>query len=287
MANIGYMQDQFESQKNMKAGSYTLLICGSLLVIFLFARWSMPLIQLPVPDEGIEVNLGNSEQGFGDDQPLLPGKPSPSDAQAYTPPKVVSQANDEVKDVETNDKDEEAPPLKKVAVVKPDAKKIAEKDIAKTTPKKVTQPVSNPTPAPPKPKAVFKGVNGDGTGGNDADTYKKGGNQGVAGGNGDQGVPGGDPNGKSYTGTPKNFGVKVLSIPNQSFEDDFDKDAKVAMDIEVNEAGKVTSANYQARGSTTSDQKYKEIARRAAFQLKLGASPGGQKGTVVFNFKVR
>ena len=34
MANIGYMQDQFESQKNMKAGSYTLLICGSLLVIF-------------------------------------------------------------------------------------------------------------------------------------------------------------------------------------------------------------------------------------------------------------
>ena len=82
--------------------------------------------------------------------------------------------------------------------------------------------------------------------------------------------------------------MKVLSIPNQSFEDDFNRDAKVAMDIVVDGNGKVTSATYQPRGSSTSDRKYIDIAKRSAFQLKtFGASEGGQKGTVVFNFKVK
>lgn len=130
-------------------------------------------------------------------------------------------------------------------------------------------------------------VGGNGNGGNGADTYKPGGNEGVAGGSGDQGRPGGDPNGRNYSGTPKNFGVKVLSIPNQTFEDDFNQNAKVAMDIVVGENGKVSSATYQPKGSTTSDRKYVDIARRSAFQLKLGSVDGGQKGTVIFNFKVR
>jgi hypothetical protein len=79
----------------------------------------------------------------------------------------------------------------------------------------------------------------------------------------------------------------VLSIPNQTFEDDFNQNAKVAMDIVVDDNGKVTSATFQQRGSTTSDRKYVEIARRSAFQLKMGTVDGGQKGTVIFNFKVR
>jgi len=68
MANIGYMQDQFESQKNVKAGTYTLLICGALLCVLLFIRWSLPALPPPPVDEGIEVNLGNSDMGLGDDQ---------------------------------------------------------------------------------------------------------------------------------------------------------------------------------------------------------------------------
>src|ERR1700704_3614381 len=105
MTNIGYMQDQFESQKNMKAGSYTLLICAGLLAILLFVRWTLPALPPPSLDEGIEVNLGNSDKGLGEDQPFLLGHPSPNDQQSYTPPKTIAQVVEPVKDIETNDKE--------------------------------------------------------------------------------------------------------------------------------------------------------------------------------------
>ena len=63
---------------------------------------------------------------------------------------------------------------KQPPVTKPEAKKIPDKDLTVKTPRKTVQPAVNPTPAPPKPKAVFHGVNGDGTGGNDADHFKAG-----------------------------------------------------------------------------------------------------------------
>ncbi len=181
------MEDNFESRKNIQASGYTAMVCVLLLIVFLYVRWTLPNIPPPPEEEGIEVNLGNSDQGFGDDQPFLPGKPSPSDNQSYTPPVKINTPAEEIKDFETDDKDEEAPAVIKPPVTKPNATKIPEKEIVKTVPVKKPQ-VSNdpPAPVPPKPKAVFKGVNGTGTGGNEADTYKKGGNQGIAGGRGDQ-----------------------------------------------------------------------------------------------------
>jgi hypothetical protein len=127
-------------------------------------------------EEGMEVNLGNSEQGLGEDQPFLPGKPAPSDAQAYTPPPKAEPVKEEdVKDIATDDKHEDAPEIKKPPVVKPkpEATKVPEKQIVKTIPVKNPEPVTNPTPPAPKPKAVFKGVNGTGTGGNESDDLKK------------------------------------------------------------------------------------------------------------------
>ncbi len=295
MANIGYMQDQFESQKNIKAGSYTALITACLLAIFLFVRWTLPALEAPRLDEGIEVNLGNSDAGLGEDQPLNPGQPSRQDQQQYTPPKVVAQENNDVKDVEANDDDKDAAEIKKPPVTKPDAKKLPEKDVVKNT-KKPVVPVENPTPAPPKPKAVFKGVNGTGTGGNEADSYKKGGNQGIAGGNGDQGKPGGDPDSKNYTGNGGrgNSGVSIsrgLQGRNMtrfpSFQDEFNENAKVAVDIRVDGQGNVVSALYQVRGSTTADASMKEIAIRKAMQIKFNANGAESSGTIIFNFRLR
>lgn len=297
MANITPMQhEQFESKKNLQAGGYTAVICILMLVIFLFVRWTLPTPPVMPQDEGIEVNLGNSDQGLGEDQPFLPGQPSPQDQQSYTPPKqVVAQEAEDAKDVETDDKNEDAPEIKKPPVTKPKAEKIPEKDVVKNTPKKVTEPVTNPTPPAPKPKAVFKGVNGTGTGGNEADTYKKGGNQGVAGGTGDQGRPGGDPDSKNYTGPGGrgNSGVsisrglqgrKITKLP--SFQDDFNENAKVAVDIRVDASGSVTSALYQPRGSTTADGTMKAIAIRKAMQIKFNSGGTESMGTIVFNFKL-
>src|SRR5579871_5897635 len=103
------MTSSFESQKNIRAAGYTLGIVVLVLLILFYIKWITPAMPLPPVDEGIEVNLGNSDQGFGTDQPYEPGQPSPQDQQAYTPPKAVVTQNTDAKDVETDDKEEDAP----------------------------------------------------------------------------------------------------------------------------------------------------------------------------------
>lgn len=288
-------EHEFEARKNRKAGFYTLLICGSLLALLFLISWNLPFNPPAPVEEGLEVNLGNSDQGLGNDQPFLPNESSREEQQKYTPPKTVAATKEALKDVETDDKDPDpAPEVKKPPVTKPEATKIPDKDLAVKTPRKTVQPAVNPTPAPPKPKAVFNGVKGDGSGGNDADHFKPGGNQGIAGGKGDQGAPGGDPNSTNYTGGGHGNGIaiarglqgrRISSTP--SFTDEFNENAKVAVDIRVDAAGNVTVAEYQARGSTTADASLKSIAIRKAHQVKFNSGANESTGTLIFNFKLK
>jgi len=278
------MSADFERQKNIQAASITAAITIGLFLLFMLLKQTIPVTVNPVPEEIIEVNLGSGDEGFGTDQPLLPGDPAPAQQVSYSPPQPAPSQEESVRDVSTDDNSPTAPPVIKPAVSKPDAQKInAESKTVKTnTPS--TQPVVTQT----KPKAVLgRTVGGTGNGGNGADTYKPGGSEGIAGGTGDQGRPGGDPNGKKYTGTPKNFGVQVLNIDPQSFEDEFNRNGKVVMNIVVNENGKVTSATYQPKGSNLNERKYIDIATRSAYQLKIKQTDWGQSGTVTFNFKVK
>jgi len=111
----------------------------------------------------------------------------------------------------------------------------------------------------------------------------------------DQGQPGGDPKSNNYTGGGRgNSGVSISrglqgrrfsSLP--SFTDDFNENAKVAVDIHVDASGAVTDADYQPRGSTTSDASMKAIALRKAKQIKFNAGSDESVGTIVFNFRVK
>ncbi len=282
------MTADFERQKNIKALAITLGIAGALLLLFILLRWNLPTVPPTPTQEFLEVNLGTDDFGSGKDQPLLPGEPAPEQQTSYTPPQPIKAVAEDVKDVETDDREEnDAPAIRKPVVAKPNATRIDDdnktvKQATATTPQPVTQ-------APPKPRAVLgRTTGGNGNGGNGAETYKPGSGEGIAGGSGDQGRPGGDPNGTNYSGQRKTFGTKVFNIPNQSFEDDFNQNAKIAVEVIVDDAGKVTSAAVTARGSTgTATQSMKNTALRLARQLKFGSSDGGQKGVVVFDFKVR
>ena len=283
--SVSYMSESFERRKNTKASMITFGIAGALVLLMILVKWPLPTAALPLIEDGIEVNLGTSDFGSGDDQPLLPGEPAQSEQLAYNPPQPVRSIDNNVKDVETDDKNTDAPEIVNPPKTKPNSTEINKVNKEVKTASK-PQPII--TEAPPRPKAVVgRTLGGNGNGGNGAETYKAGTGEGIAGGSGDQGRPGGTPGGKTYTGTPKNFGVRVLQISNQSFEDEFNENAKVAMDVEADANGKVTSASYQAKGSTTSNSEMKEIARRKAFQLKLGTSDAGQRGTVIFNFKLK
>ena len=296
MQNSLVMNDNFEAKKNGKALGLTVLICTALLLLFIFIGWTQPAPPEPTIEDGIEVNLGNSDQGLGTDQPFLPGKSSAEEKQKYTPPKPAVVEKEPVKDVATDDNDKEAPPavVKHPPVTKPNATKLPDKEITKARVKPVKQPDVMPTPPKPRPKAIFSGVKDNGKGGNEADDYKPGGNQGIAGGRGDQGAPGGNPNSNNYTGGGHgNSGVSISRglggrhiTGTPSFTDDFNENAKVAVDVHVDGSGTVTSAEYSLMGSTTSESNLKAIALRKAHQVKFNASGQESVGTLVFNFKV-
>jgi hypothetical protein len=285
--------DHFEQQKNVKAGAYTAGICVLLALMLVFVSWQLPEIAAPDPpldQQGIEVNLGTDETGIGTDQPLLPGEPAPETASM--PPQAT--ANDAAEDNTEDD------PASDVPVTKTEKPKTVVKQPTEQVKKTVavTKPVINPTPASPKPKAVFNGKtapNSNGTGGNGADSYYKGSNQGIAGGKGDQGKPGGNPNSDSYTGNGRgNGGIRIssglggrriTSIPN--FEDDFNENAKVAVDVVVDASGRVISATINPRGTTTTNANIRAIAKRKATSLKFNTGSEEQNGTLIFDFKLK
>ena len=287
----------FESKKNMQAGTITLAILAVLFLFLFLVGWTTPSMLQPVPEEGIEVNLGNSDAGLGNDQPFLPGQPAPQDQQQYTPPRQVETQKEDVKDPLSDDKDESAPEIKKPPVVKPEATKIADKEEPKKVVPKKVETVAPPAPTPPRPKAEFKGVNGTGTGGNDADSYKKGGSEGIAGGRGDQGRPGGNPDSKNYEGGGHgNTGIisnvrglgnrKIRSLP--SFTDDFNEKGKVVVQIKFDQNGNAAEVSIVQRG-TTGNSTHKDIALRKARQIKISVDPNAPEDQIVtfdMNFNV-
>jgi periplasmic protein TonB len=80
----------------------------------------------------------------------------------------------------------------------------------------------------------------------------------------------------------------VVNIPAQSFEDDFNEGGTIALDIEVDPNGRLTSANYQVSGSSLprSSKQY-NIALTRAKQIKFPQYEGGFKQKLSFTFSVK
>ena len=272
----------FEKEKNIKAGLITAVICLLLFCIFFFLTWELPQIPTPSFGEGIEVNLGNSETGLGTEPPQIPGEAATeTDNTKITPPAQV----------------EASKPIQTDANETNEAAAVATKTVKKEA---VTTP---PIPTPPKPKAVFGGGASTSTSGNNADSYNGKTDQGIAGGKGDQGKLNGNPNSDSYTGNGGNGtggpagarggvdirsgldGRRIAKLP--SFEDDFNENAKVAVDIIVNSSGQVIGATVNPKGTTTTNANIRNIAIKKAKMLRLNAgNDPEQKGTIVFSFKI-
>src|SRR5690606_32515449 len=239
--------------------------------------------------------LGNSDDGSGDIQPLIPGEPAAAEREVNTPPRAASTPVQDVRAVETDDNDEEAPDVTvpKPKVSNPKSTNVPTKENTSVTKQSYTKPqiVENPKPAPTKAKATSKRGDGSGRGGTNADSWNNSRSKDNTTGSGDRGRIDGDPNATNYEGSGGSGytisgnlrGRRILQQP--SFQDDSNENAKVAVDLSVNASGVVTSAIYQPRGSTTSNAGLKDIALRKARQLKFAAGDE-QRGTTTFNFKL-
>lgn len=283
-AAIAY-QYQFEKEKNIKASLYTTGVLTALFLLLYFVSWVLPALPPPPVNEGVEVNLGNSDVGMGTVPPLIPGDPADAPDNNFNPVQTT-QASAETQPEVADNNDADATPIN--TSTKPEIKKPV---VANNTPVKNTsnKPVVQAQPTPPKPKAVYNG--GKGTGGNNPDTYNNSNNQGVAGGNGDQGKPNGNPNSDSYNGNGGTGtggitisrgldGRKITSAAR--FQDEYKYGGKVSVDVTVDENGNVTSAKVRP-GSPFAD--LNAIAVKRAMQLKFNKGTSAQTGTIVIVFE--
>lgn len=283
MNNYYLMTAEFERQKKIKAAAITFGVAGALLLLFILLRWPLPTLPPLAAQEFIEVDLGNGEAGSGNDHPLLPGEPAPAQQQAYNPPQPVQSTISDAKDVETDDRaDNSAPEIRRPTVSNPNSTKIDNNNkVVKAT--ATNSPVV--TPAPARPRAVLgRTVGGNGNGGNGADTYRPG-----TGGPGGNGNGNGGSGGGTGTGNgPRRLGAQVVSIPSQSFEDDFKEGGTVALEISVDDNGALQSAAYSARGSSLpKSSRQTSIALQRVRQIRFPKYEGGFKQTLTFNFTVR
>lgn len=286
------MQQAPDTAKNTKALVATLVWHGALLLFLIFVGFKIPQAPPPPQDLGIEVNLGNSDQGSGTEQPLAPGDPAP-EVKTHSAPVRAQAPPSAQPNIETNDNNND----EETAVNKPKkAKPVVKPVIRETAPKPSPKVVMNPAPAPRRPAAVMRAPGATGPGGNNQDAFNKSQNEGIAGGHGDQGNPNGDPNSKNYTGNggTGHSGAAIVrglvgrSFSMPSFQRDFKENAKIAVDLKVDRNGHVISVSYQPRGSTASNgSQYADLALELARELKFNqGNADEQTGTIIFSFRV-
>ena len=281
------------TEKNGKAAIITLSVHALLLLIFFLFSFKTPPTPLPIAEEGIEVNLGNSDIGFGDIQPLQPGEPAPAEEAAVStaplaqPVEEVEEPEKEISEKEDADAPEINKPTQKTAIKKTPVNE--NKNTVTNKKPVITQTPPSPKPVTPKPKAVFSG--GTGTGGNGADDFNNSRNQGIAGGNGDQGKPGGNANSDSYTGNGGNGsgGPQVVSgnrkiVKAYSFTGDLDK-ATIYAIIKVSADGKGSFIDF-GKNCTSRNAAYKTAIINYLPRIQFNSTTEASSVTVRFEFNV-
>lgn len=274
---MGRSMKKAEKKDEIKGIAGTIVFHALVILALLFLALRTPL---PLPSEGgVEVNLGNSEDGMGMIQP----EELASAAPVSPPPSTTSETEEYV----TSD-EEEAPAIEPKKEPKP-------KPVERTEPKPVVKKEPVPEPAPKvNPKALFPGKSTTGKTG-------AGGNEGITGKPGDQGNPFGTPDATGYdgdggSGGGKGGGVgsgisydlsgrtsKSIPRPSNVFKDE----GKVVVKIWVNREGSVVRVESGMKGSTTTSSQLKELAAQAARKAKFSANPDApevQTGTITYTF---
>jgi len=255
--------EQKERKTRIAAIAGTILFHAMLVIALLFLAFHTPL---PLPgEEGVEVNLGSSNEGMGDIQPEVPTEAT---AAASTP------SQNKTDDQLVTENTDETPVIEKKKTNKP-----------KPTPVVKKKPVVETPPEPTvNPKALYPGK---------SSKTSTSGNQGVTGKPGDQGKENGTPGSPNYDGSGgQGNGISfdlggrgARSLPKPTYNSP--EQGKIVVSIKVNREGKVTYASAGAKGTTISEinlrQQAESAARKTLFAPDKDA-PEEQRGTITYVF---
>ena len=241
----------------VKSGICTAVIMALIAVVLLAFGYDPP--DPPIPEEGVEVNIGDSDFGSGNDP-----KPA-SEASSYTPPAAQNQV------VTQNTESSVSMP-------------------STTHRGTITNPVANEEPQVENKEPEIN-RNALFTGKRNQSNQGGSGSEGNTTGTGNQGNPNGNQTSNNYTGNGGaggNFSLKgrsavILPEPvNRS-----NQEGRVIITIWVDQQGRVTRAEYQPKGSNTSNGKLVALARAAALQARFNVDTKAaeeQKGTITYHF---
>lgn len=251
-------------EKKPKIISAGITAAFMLVVVLVLLSFGYDPPDPPIPEEGVEVNVGDADFGSGDD-------PQPSSQQTgYVPPasnnnQVVTQNTESTTPMPSNP----------------------------TPSRPSTQPVpqqEQPTETKPKEpeinkNALFTGRRNNGGSGQ--------GSQGVTEGQGNQGKPNGSETSSNYSGNGGGNGTYSLagrtnvSLPKPNYSTN--QQGKIVVKIVVNQQGRVIRAEAPAQGSTIANSAMVEQARQAALKARFNADPNApeeQSGTITYIYKI-
>ncbi len=277
----------------------TVVIHAVGLVLLIVLGFSAP--EPPDTEEGILVNFGTDETGFG----LIEPSPPPSREEASVPLPAESPVTAEDEPLLTQDT-EEAPEVKKVdpeaekrklEQIEADRRRRAELE-AERIRKEQEEIERKRIEAEQKRQADIMNRTKDALAGSkNAGTSST--SEGVAGGPGNQGSTTGavdsknrgEGSGLGNKGISYDLagrGVQHLPLPDYKTQ----AEGKVVVEVSVDRSGKVTQAVPGIKGSTTLDENLLKVAKEAALKARFDVNPDPnaafiQKGSITYNFILR
>jgi outer membrane biosynthesis protein TonB len=270
-----------------KAWVWTIAVHILLLLFFLLFSYSIPDSETMVPDMGMEVNLGTSDDGSGDSQPMDEDDPAPN--RAASARKVAAAEHAATKEMEHTD-EADAPAVANQQKKNTDTRNRTQTETKKSNNRQTNATANNTTPAQ-SPRYVYQG--GTGKGGNSAGANAPGTGEGNTTGPGDRGVPGGTPGAANYTGNPGtgNGGIShnldkrsIVAFPPP--DADFKEGGRVVVRITVNRQGNIVGKQVVS----ASNGELRGIALRKLDKVRFNKkddAPEEQFGNITFVFKTR
>jgi hypothetical protein len=278
-------KDVHDQKKDKNKGiAWSILLHAILFLIAL-----LPLMTYPVPppgQEGVLVSFGSDESGSGDNPaeaaPELLAEASPNPIETVPAPSNTPQAI--VEQTRSSDLPEEISiPLESK---KPEKK--AREEVAKPqTPSENKSSQAEAKVSKPSESEQYNQSKSQ-----FGDLFGKG--KGNATEAGSQGQEEGDPTAKALSGVSSGIGLiggglsgRGLSYQPQ-IKDNSQKTGKIVVKVCVDAEGKVISAEYTQRGSTSTDHELKQIAEQSALQFRFTSSNvDRQCGTISIDFKLK
>jgi outer membrane biosynthesis protein TonB len=314
---------QIQQQKSDRQSFIiTSVVLALLLLTLLFIKLHNTIIDDAI--SGVMIDFGDNEDGLGDDNlreaggnntstpspstapstPIPPSPPTPTPVKTVTipvkstPTNTITAEDAQAVAIAKMQKEEQVRQQK----AQEEQKRIADM-VRKAEQERLAREAEEKKIRDQMAGVFSKGKTGSGTGtgnatgggdGNGQGNTKPGGNQGAQ-----WGTPGGDPNGTG-TGTKGNgpgsgngmsYDLKGRTWRQKPLVfDNSQKTGRVVVAIKVDKNGNVVYAQYQQKGSNTTDPYLIQLAEQGALKAKFSSDLGAdeeQFGTITFNFSVQ